>query len=88
MAHDDNSSKASEVIRRRDHVQFFLGKCDPDTGSPRKLMVIWRGSRAVWSGPVDEVALKHPGVVIRDIEIKLPLKSHVNFQIDNSPRGF
>ncbi len=70
----------SNVVQAGDHVQIFGGKHDPDTGARRELMVVWRNNVAIWSGPVDREAMNIPGVVRRQIEIRIPISLHHEFR--------
>jgi hypothetical protein len=72
-------------IQKGDHVQLFGGKHDPDTGAPRQVMTIWRGSKLIWFGPPMSEVLEDPRVRIRQIEVRLPLAQHREFRVESSP---
>lgn len=85
MASDEQPPLARDVVRKGDHIQFFGGKHDPDTGAPRELMVIWRRNRPVWWGLPDRTLLELDGVHVRQIEVRIPLKLHADFHVDKNP---
>ena len=81
----ENDAKSPRPdFRAGDQVQIFSGKRDPDTGAERRVAVVWRDNIPLWFG--DPALLEDiPGLVQRELDVRLPLKLHAHFTATESP---
>ena len=68
-------------------IQILHGKCNPRTGQPRTIALVWDGDQVVDRGDEAVIRNRYKGTPIRDIEVWIKLKDMAHLERADPPYG-